>query len=143
MVKNFWVTVAQFIKPIESMGKGNRDCTFWKNCARFLVHFDLEDGSVWPCSVFHGEEAFYYGDFRKENLVRILKNHIRDNLKKRWEVLSKTECKNCEFASWCYGGCGYMGYRYYGDYFRKDYFCEAYKMIFNHVYEKIKASLRK
>jgi uncharacterized protein len=137
LINDFVTMIAQFIKPIEGMGV----CTFAKNCAKNFVYFDLE-GNLWPCATLYGEDAFFYGNIQKNTLEEILNGPIPRQLQKRWEILSKADCKNCEFAKWCYGGCGSRAYRYYGDYFKKDPFCEAYKVIFRHVYERVKSSFK-
>lgn len=136
--KDFAIAVAQFIKPIEGMGV----CTFGKNCAKYFIYFDLEEGSLWPCATLHKEKEFFYGNIQKDSLVNILNSPKVKRLQRSWEILLKTDCKNCEFAQWCYGGCGSRAYRYYGNYFKKDYFCEAYKILFRHIYERIKGSIR-
>jgi len=138
LIKDFTTRIAQFIKPIEGM----EICTFGKNCAKYFVYFDLEEGSLYPCATLHKEEAFFYGNIQKNSLVNILNSSKIKQLQRRWELLSKTDCKNCEFARWCYGGCGSRAYRYYGNFFKKDYFCEAYKIIFRHIYGRIKDSLK-
>ncbi|PKP59714.1 hypothetical protein CVT91_06305 [Candidatus Atribacteria bacterium HGW-Atribacteria-1] len=138
LIKEFVTLIEQFIKPSE----GKREGAFMKNCSKHFVYFDLE-GNLWSCNtLLYTKDTFFYGNIQKDNLTNILNSSKPTQLQKRWEILSKTDCKNCEFAKWCYGGCGSRGYYYYGNYFKKDYFCEAYKIILKHTHEKIKSSLR-
>lgn len=137
LIKDFVTLIAQFIKPIEGMGI----CTFGKNCAKYFIYFDLE-GNVYPCATLHNEREFFYGNVQKQSLVNILDSPLVKRLQRRWEILSEGECKDCDFREWCYGGCGSRAYRYYGNYFKKDYFCETYKLILKHVYGRIKESLK-
>ncbi|PKP59713.1 hypothetical protein CVT91_06300 [Candidatus Atribacteria bacterium HGW-Atribacteria-1] len=132
LINDFVTLIEQFVKPSE----GNRECSFVKNCSKHFIYFELE-GNLWSCC----HTIHFYGNIQKDNLANILNSSKAKQLQRRWEMLSKSDCKNCEFAKWCYGGCGSRAYLYYDDYFKKDYFCEAYKIILKHTHERIKSSL--
>ena len=137
LINDFANIVARFIEPIEGLAT----CTFIKNCSKYFISFDL-DGNLWHCARLRGETDFLYGNILKDDLAVIIDNPKREQLLSRWEKLSKTSCKDCEVSQYCFGGCPGRAYRYYGDYFEKDYFCEAFKIILKHAYEKIKSSLK-
>jgi len=136
LIGDFAKWIAQFIKPIEGLST----CTFIKNCSKYFVSFDM-NGNLWVCDGFIGEDDFLYGNVQKDNLVNLLNSPKAKRFSRRWEVLSNTSCKNCVISHYCYGGCPERAYTYYGNYFSKDYFCEAYKIIFKHAYMRIKKSI--
>lgn len=137
LIDEFASMIAQFIKPIE----GLVSCAFTKKCSEHFVSFDL-DGNLYPCDRLYGIPEFLYGNIQKCSLKNLLNSSKAKRLSKRWNILSKTDCKNCEVSQYCYGGCPGNGYFYYGSYFKKDYYCEAYRAFLRHVYEKVKSSLR-
>lgn len=137
LIDEFASMIVEFIKPIE----GLVSCAFTKKCSEHFISFDL-DGNLYPCDRLYGNTEFLYGNIQKDSLKNIIDNGKAKNLSKRWNLLSKTDCKNCEISQYCFGGCPGNSYFYYGSYFKKDYYCEAYKVIWRHVYEKIKSSIR-
>ncbi len=136
LITDFVNMIARFINPIEGLAT----CIFIKSCSKHFVCFDLE-GNLYPCDRLRGEADFLYGNIQKDDLVNLLDSPITKQLSFRWEKLSKTSCKDCYVSHYCNGGCPANGYYYYGGYFKKDYFCGAFKIILNHVYERIKSSL--
>ncbi|HPB33386.1 MAG TPA: radical SAM protein [Caldisericia bacterium] len=137
LIDEFASMIAQFIKPIE----GLVSCAFTKKCSEHFISFDM-DGNLYPCDRLYGIPKFLYGNIQKYSLKNLLNSSKAKNLSKRWEILSKTECKNCEILKYCYGGCPGNGYFYYGSYFKRDYYCKAFRMILSHIYERVKSSLR-
>ena len=132
LVEDFANMVSQFIKPI----KGLVPCVFTKKCSEYFVSFDL-NGDLYPCNRLYGIPQFFYGNIQRNSLKNLLNNSKVKCLSERWDILSKTDCKNCEISQYCYGGCPGNGYFYYYSFFRKDYYCGAYRTILRHVYEKI------
>ena len=137
LISDFDKMIAQFISPTEGLAT----CIFIKNCSKHFVSFGLE-GNLYPCDRIRGEADFLYGNIQKDDLANLLNIPVAKPLSYRWIKLSKTNCKDCYVSRYCNGGCPANGYYYYGSYFKKDYFCEAYKIILKHVYERIKSSLR-
>jgi len=137
LIDEFASMIAQFIKPIE----GLVSCAFTRKCSEHFISFDL-NGNLYPCDRLYGIPKFLYGNLQEDSLKNLLNTYNAKRLSERWKILSNTDCKNCEFSRYCYGGCPGNGYFYYGSYFKKDYYCEAYKTIIKHVYGKIKSSLK-
>jgi len=131
-INEFSSIMAQFTEPIE----GLVSCNFTKKCPEHFVSFNL-DGSILPCNRFYGEESFEYGNIKQNTLTNITSCELSKSLSKRWEKLSTTECANCEIKDFCYGGCPANSYYFKNDYYAKDYYCDAYKMIFQHVNNRI------
>ncbi len=136
LIGDFNNMVARFIKPLEKL----TTCTFTKDCSKNFIAFNME-GDLWPCNCL-SDRGFYYGNIQEESVVNLLNNPKVKKLSNRWQRLSRTDCKDCEISSYCYGGCPSRAYDYYGSYFKNDPFCEAYKVIFKHVYARIKSSLK-
>lgn len=136
LINDFANIIARFIKSIEGLAT----CTTIKNCSGRFVSFDL-DGNLWHCARFNGEDGFSYGNIKKDNLTNLLNSVKAKKFSERWKILSRKSCRNCKFSPYCYGGCPARAYYYYGSYFHKDYYCEAFKIILKHIYEKIKSTL--
>ena len=67
-----------------------------------------------------------------ENTFNQIYNSLGEKfLKHRGKVQSK--CMNCKYFSICHGGCSYLAYsqRYRLD--DKDFYCAAYRRIFEHI----------
>lgn len=136
LVNEFTSIIAQFTEPIE----GLVSCNFTKKCSEHFVSFDL-DGEVSPCNRFYGEESLKYGNINSNTLEELVNSKTAKPLAKRWEKLAKTECKTCEVKEYCYGGCPANSFYFKDDYFAKDYYCDAYKMIYKHVNKKVSESI--
>ncbi len=134
--QEFASMIAQFIKPIE----GLVSCNFSKSCNEHFISFDL-NGNLYPCNRLWGENEFYYGNITKNSLKDILSKESFKKLSNRWQNLSKTLCADCDIAEYCYGGCPASSFYYHNDYLAKDYYCDAYKIILHHVYNKVQSTL--
>jgi len=77
----------------------------------------LEDGSVGVCLRLYNDGKKY---LRTEKVSSI-----------RSDVLRQTDCKDCEWWKFCYGGCSAMGLG--GDWRNKDRYCDVYKALFEKV----------
>lgn len=136
LISDFETLIAQFIKPKEGIG----NCPFYKNCARHFVYFDM-NGDLWPCGDLYNEKTFHYGNIKKNSLKKIMQNRIVTELSDRWTKIESNECKVCPFKRWCYGGCPSVAFRYFNSYYAKDYYCEAYKEILSHVFNKLRETI--
>lgn len=54
----------------------------------------------------------------------------------RSDILKQTDCKDCKYWHMCHGGCPGAGID--NDWRNKTRFCESYKMVFSHIYRKLK-----
>lgn len=138
LINEFTSLIAQFVNPIE----GLVSCNFTMKCSEHFIAFDL-NGEVSPCNRFYGAKEFIYGNILKQTLEELLNSSVAKPLIKRWEKLAKDECYSCEMQEYCYGGCPANSYTLKGDYYAKDYYCGAYKMIYHHINEKIQSVLQK
>jgi len=102
-------------------------CTIEKECAEYLL---IEwNGDVYPCDFFV-QQTYKLGNILEENLSN-LKNK-RDNSFKKLKVKLGKDCLSCNWLELCYGGC--IKDRIFPDnpHPGKTYFCEAYKIFYQH-----------
>lgn len=123
------------VREILGGKKECRGCSKSECCSKNFLSIDTM-GRCYPCNRLHGIQEFYLGNLSKESVDVIIQRSISKNIN-RWEKLKNTECINCEIQDFCYGGCPAIAYSVYGNYYRKDYFCESFRLIFKHVNKKI------
>lgn len=111
-------------------------CTFNKNCFDAFVAMDI-NGDLYHCHRMVGEKQFCVGNIESMTVEEFMKDG--EYMSTRWELLSESDCKNCPNGVYCYGGCPYNAYLYKGSFFKKDFFCEAYRDINTTIYNYLKA----
>ncbi len=95
------------------------------------VGVDVE-GNVYACHRMLENKRFLVGSYL-ENWFDDLKY---EEFKSRPYVLRMGECFNCRFVNVCNGGCMANAYNAYGSPFRRDCFCEAYRMIYEELLKR-------
>ncbi len=123
------------IREIIGGAKECRGCTKSENCGKNFISIDSE-GNCYPCNRLYGIADFNIGNLFELSLDEVLKNGKKITAQ-RWEILRKSECLNCEIADYCHGGCPAIAYFVYNDYNKKDYFCESFRLIKEHVRKKL------
>jgi len=113
-------------KDIINNFKGERQvvCVF-RTCDPFCTSSAtsvLRDGSLGVCLRLYGDG--------KEYLRLDKSTNMRNN------VLRQTDCKDCEWWTYCYGGC--TGLSIDWDWRNKDRYCEMYRVL----YERIRNNLK-
>ena len=125
-----------------STGNNNGTCSFSENCQQSFFSINYS-GEIYPCGRFDNANSFLFGDMKEKGLKEILeKSVVRKKLLKRNSTYLN-DCKNCDFRKLCNSGCLNNAYMIKGDVFRKDYYCDAYKMLFIHISESIDKELEK
>lgn len=114
------------------------ECTHLRNCQRHFFSIS-PNGDVYPCGRFQGIDKLCYGNINKIPLIEILDSKRRKSVIKLLDERNK-RCAGCEWLNICNGGCMHHAYNGVGD-IEKDYYCSAYKRIFEHVKESIKKEL--
>ena len=104
---------------------GHSTCTFngcdvWATSAETPI---LGDGALGNCMK---------GGAARDGVPSLRADHVSAA---RSEALSQTDCLGCEFWRFCHGGC--PGEAIDNDYRNKTRFCEAYKVLFRFVKQKI------
>jgi len=127
-----------FDEIIRSYIEGNAStvCTFHHDCTEVFFTIDGQ-GNVYPCCHFVGREQLCYGNLLRSSFSDVYNSDIRLYLSNR-AVRSDNPCRACEFFQMCFSGC--MATSRNGI-TSKDFFCNAYKMIFSHVKKYLERSL--
>jgi len=129
------------IEPLTGMteglsGKPIRECTFNDTCRNGLF-FIAPNGSVYPCDKIIGKQEFLLGNISQDNFYDIVfsQRHASMGLRSKQTVEG---CQECDYGAVCNAGCMVNSYFSKGDLFGKDFFCDAYKMVFDHIKDRLK-----
>ncbi|MCK4283100.1 MAG: anaerobic sulfatase maturase [Candidatus Brocadiae bacterium] len=123
----------------QSFGLPPECCEYRGDCSNLLT---IEwNGDVYPCD-FYVEGRFYMGSVRDKTLEQMLRGPVFREFVKRAHKLPPV-CKDCEWLSYCHGGCyrhrEKLGIASEGI----PYLCEAKKRIFSHVFNALEELKRK
>jgi len=105
------------------------ECTLLKECGIYVVV--EHNGDVYSCDFFV-EPEWRLGNISEDSIIDML-NSPRQNAFGKLKTKVPPECKKCRWFDYCRGGC-------IKDKLRDpegrmlDYFCEAYKMFFEHAH---------
>jgi uncharacterized protein len=105
-------------------------CVCKKDCTNFISINN--DGRVFFCGRFMGNDEFFLGDIIKQKMCDIINGESLLGLSENISSI-KQECLNCEWLNICNGGC--PNHRYFPDKNVSSpyYFCKSTKMILNHM----------
>lgn len=118
-----------------------QECTYSGNC--FERHISIDPcGDVWPCERFDGVDGFKFGNILTDDLTETIIPKIEELVTARRKVIERS-CGSCSWYPVCQGGCPHQAFAFKEDYQLKDYFCEAYKAIFQHIKPKVEAQLER
>lgn len=101
-------------------------CTLHEACDSYVV---VEyNGDVYPCDFFV-ESGWKLGNLMLDSFAEIARRQRRHTFAAK-KALPHEECRVCEYASICHGGCPKLRHGPRRNFEDLDYFCKAYKMIF-------------
>jgi|APSaa5957512622_1039677.scaffolds.fasta_scaffold28741_4 uncharacterized protein len=124
------ITIDIFEDIIYSMvTKKVRACIFSGECYKYLSV--RPSGDIYICDRFNTDD-FKVGRVKDLNLENLETNTTIRKFKDRISHLKK--CSKCEWMNICNGGCPTYSYSFKNTIFEPDYYCEARKDIFNHIY---------
>ncbi len=117
-----------------SIGGYQELCTFQHACGNYItVEFD---GNVFVCGRFAGSNASLIGNITETSFSELLTSErfkaITDEMNS-----DKEQCIGCEWEPHCKGGCSYYRHFHTGSFSGDNYFCEAYKRMFQRVDELV------
>lgn len=115
----------RFIEDIAHMrlGMESPECTYMDACGTYLV---LEhNGDVFSCD-FLVQHKTLLGNIHRDRLIDLLNSSQQNNFGAAKQNRPE-KCKQCEWLSYCYGGCPK-----YRDEQQHYYFCEGWKHVLNH-----------
>lgn len=120
-----------YIKKFFELENVKTLCTQREECSNKYLCID-SNSNCYPCNRVYGIRCFYLGNLQTDSIDEIMNNNICKT-GNRWNILSANECSKCEIASKCYGGCGAVAFSTQSSWYKKDYYCEAYKIISEHI----------
>jgi len=115
-------------------GKYPESCGMLGRCAnQWIVE---ADGSVYPCD-FSVLDQWRLGNLMTDSMENIAANsRVSEFIGESLAIHG--DCKNCEWATFCRGGCRREREILPGDTAPKNYFCEAYKTFFAYSMPKFR-----
>ncbi|MGI5818431.1 MAG: anaerobic sulfatase maturase [Armatimonadota bacterium] len=118
------------------MGHDHPTCMFGPDCGPYFVV--EHNGDIYACDFFV-EERWKYGNIHDTRLHHIPRLELYRTFRARKTAgLGETACGRCEWFRMCHGGC--PKYRVMlGDAAQPTYFCEAYRMFFEHADDTLQA----
>ncbi|MDI7277392.1 MAG: SPASM domain-containing protein [Anaerolineae bacterium] len=116
------------------MGLRPMSCGFQatRACGRQTVTIDC-DGEVYACDDFIGAAGFSLGNILEQGLGELLSSHRYRTLLSRIAALPQ-ECTVCKWLDNCDGGCTYRRFLRSPTMEEPDYYCQARKRVFEHIY---------
>jgi uncharacterized protein len=120
------------------MGYPHPTCMFGPECGPYFVV--EHNGDIYACDFFV-EEQWRYGNIHQMRFHHIPRLERYKQFRAR-KTAGLDECRACEWFALCHGGC--PKYRVMlGDAARPTYFCEAYRMFFEHAHPTLKKMAEK
>jgi len=112
----------------------NTTCHFSSCCANHYIAIS-PNGDAHSCIMFARHPNLSFGNIRQQCLADILAASSRKRF--LWERASQIpKCQSCKWLEACQGGCPHRAFVRDGNVLQPDMFCEAYKTIFDHVFER-------
>lgn len=136
------IRVSPFESIMQSMIHSSRkpaECIFAGNCHKKFIAIS-PNGDIYPCGLYQGYEKFRYGNIYEFSMDKIEEAHTYKILEQRQKDIKRL-CGGCAFFKYCHGGCPFSALSNNGNIFSKDYYCEAFKIIFQHILEKVNMAL--
>lgn len=136
------ITESNFVEIASNIATGKPSgCMFSANCQDNFMAI-APTGDVMPCGRFCDNDLlqYSYGNLHNETLAEILPRIKQSETYKRAEYIAQSGCSKCKWFHICHGGCLHDGFLASGDFKHKTFLCPAYKKIFSHIEDNIKAS---
>lgn len=124
---------SEFIQGV--IGGCQRLCTFRRVCYEYFA-IDY-NGDIYVCGRFMDSKKTLLGNLMEIPLKELLAGRRYQAIKA--EVLTvKPECQSCRWSQTCNGGCSYYRFLRSGSLGGPNYFCRAYRTLFEHAEERIR-----
>lgn len=138
--QNPTIGIRPFDNMIRNVAKSpervSSECIHAGSCHEKFISI-APNGDIYPCGYFQGIEQFRYGNISMMGIDEIERTAVWQLLEQRTRLIADM-CGSCDFYSMCHGGCPFSAFANRGDILQKDYYCEAFKMIFARIIEKVK-----
>lgn len=120
----------EFIQRSKAILSGcPQDCVGAKNCSLSNFAFNAE-GNVYPCATLSGNDKWTYGNIQSTSLATLLTS---DNAQAIIQRSLPESCQICRWKKICHGGCFSRSLSYFDTINKKDYYCAAYRKIYQHI----------
>jgi uncharacterized protein len=120
-------------------GQPPGNCTLLETCDSYVV---VEyNGDVFPCDFFV-EREWKLGNIDFDSWPEIARRQKRYAFAAN-KTLPRPECQACEYQQICHGGCPKLRHARLRDFGGLDYFCVAYKMVFEHTAGPLRAEVKR
>jgi uncharacterized protein len=114
-------------------------CTMHESCDSYVV---IEyNGDVYPCDFFV-EGDWKLGNVNLDSWSEIARRQKRFNFASN-KSLAHADCQICQYQSICHGGCPKTRHGPHRRFDDLDYFCQAYKMIFDKAVEPLRKDVER
>ncbi len=116
--------IGMFAELREARSRGGVENPRWSTgklsaCGCVFSRIDvLHDGSIVPCAML---PSLVLGNFTSDSIAEVWRSHpVLEAMRQRRDVptASVAECADCEWASYCNGGCPALPYQLHGDLYR-------------------------
>ena len=128
-----------FYKDIIHSMLGNniqKSCVFTQNCVKSMITIDV-NGDVYSCTHFLGQKEYCFGNILEQPFEDIIQSESYIQLRKVAEEISNN-CCGCKYHEICYGGCLSRAVR---NKEKKDYFCETFYKVFEHIEKALEKTI--
>lgn len=121
-------------------GAGAGSCAN-SNCSAKHVTI-TSDGDCYTCGRTTGNPKFCYGNIIHTSFINMANSSTLQYLTDRVPDNIET-CSRCTFKYVCFSGCMYEAYLLHGTIYSPDRNCEAFKVLYTHIHNRIEADLVK
>ncbi len=122
----------EFSDILKSMYRGySKTCVFNKTCFKGFLSI-VPSGDIYPCArLIHEDDTFRLGNV-DDGMDVVFANY--KILNRDYDNLG---CSGCKWEPICHGGCTAYAYWLNGTINSRDYLCEGYKMLFQHIHNTV------
>ncbi|MGP1569070.1 MAG: radical SAM protein [Peptoanaerobacter stomatis] len=110
-------------------------CNFTGKCSDSFIAIN-PNGDLYNCGRFCDVLNYKIGNISDDIHFDLIFEKKRNLIK--WETDENDKCTECKWFNVCNRGCPYTSYLENGKILNNDMFCEAYKIIFSHIYKRLK-----
>lgn len=137
--KQFAFSIEPFSGILNSLITGKpKSCTFTDICHDRYLCIDPE-GNIGPCGRWNKND-FNYGNINKDSIADALSSSDCERYKNERSKYIYN-CVDCQHHDLCHGGCAFSGYMKRKSLADSDYYCEGYKILFDHIKNTVKEKL--
>ncbi len=120
-------------------GQRPGNCTMHTTCDSYAV---VEyNGDVFPCDFFV-EKRWKLGNVMVDSWPEIARSQRRRSFAVN-KILPRSECEACQYQQVCRGGCPKLRQAPAGRFEDLDYFCQAYKMLYERCLDPLGREVRR